>query len=90
MKLDAKHFGNAGALAIGISWIVCFIFFIIFPEPSLKMFGSALHLTLTDIALDLSIKSFVIGMICWVTTAWITLWLTATIYNRLLPSRESQ
>jgi hypothetical protein len=90
MKLDAKNFGNAGALVIGISWIVCFLFVIIFPELSLKIYGSALHLTMTDITLDLSIKSFVIGLICWVTSAWIALWLMAITYNRLLGSKESQ
>jgi uncharacterized protein DUF5676 len=89
MKLDAINFGNAGALAIGILWIVCTSFFIFFPEFSLKMSGSALHLTMTDITLDLSMKAFVMGLICWVTTTWITLWLIATIYNRLIPSEES-
>ena len=89
MKLDATNFGNAGALAIGILWIVCTSFFIFFPELSLKMSGSALHLTMTDITLDLSMKAFVMGLICWVTTTWITLWLIATIYNRLIPSKES-
>ena len=65
--------------------LVCALLIAIFPEATLKFFGSIFHgIDMTKIATPITLSGVLIGLIAIVIVAFVTGWLFAIIYNYLL------
>ena len=84
MKLDAKAFGLAAGTTAAVLFLVCALAVAIAPEATTTFAGYLIHADLSGMTRNLTVGSFVGGLICWTAGTTLVVWLTATIYNRLV------
>lgn len=85
MKHHELATANAAAATTAIVYGACRILIIFFPEAAYDIARSIFHgLEVSQSAWDLSINSFVVGIVSATITAWIIGYLFARLYNFFL------
>ena len=87
MQLDKNAFSLAAACVMGVVYIVCAAFVMLFPELSLQLFGWMVHLVNVDkFAGDVAITlgGFIIGFLQVVVYTFIGAYLFVWLHNRFL------
>jgi 2TM family of unknown function (DUF5676) len=83
MKLDARAFGLAAGLMVGVLFIVCAVAVAVAPEATTAFAGHLIHSDLTGITRSLTLGSFVGGLVCWTAGTTVAFWFMGAVYNRL-------
>ena len=83
MKLDARAFGLAAGTTAGVLFVLCALAVAIAPEATTAFAGYLIHADLSGITRDLTLGSFVGGLVCWTVGTTLAFWLMGTVYNRL-------
>lgn len=86
MKLDSKALMSATVIVTALSYAVCFLFVVVAPGAAMAFFGDVLHVDLGTVAPALTIGTFVEGLVFWSAFIALAAWLTAWIYNRVVPA----
>lgn len=83
MKHDPQATASASALTVAALYIVCRVFVGLFPTFSYSVMQAWFHgLTLQTIGrFDLSITSFVLGLVSATVVAWVTGWCFGHCHN---------
>lgn len=84
MRLDAKKFGLACALAAAILWVICSLFVTIMPVAMMNLSGHMVHGNFNGTQWQMGMHGLFFGLIFWAIMSGITAWLAATFYNKLL------
>ena len=84
MRLSPNKFAIACAGAFVILWVVCSATVYLLPDAMMYFTGHMMHADLSAMAWTLTGTGFVVGLVAWAFCAWITAWLIAIIYNKLL------
>ncbi|WP_223670710.1 DUF5676 family membrane protein [Kangiella shandongensis] len=85
MKIDALRLGVATAIGLAIIWILCVVFIWLLPTTSMGIFADMMHSNIADMGMGwhLTFSGIFVGMLAWAVCGGITVWLIATIYNKL-------
>lgn len=83
MKFKTTAFANSFAITGAILFIVCRLVVNLFPELMLLVAQSWLHGLQVSGFWNLTVSVFLLGLISFTATAWITGYLMAMVYNRL-------
>ena len=88
MKHDPKVTANAAAVTVAIVYVVCRIGIALFPDLGMAIAQSWFHgIQLTKISqLDLSLGSFILGLVTSIISTWLIGYLFAKLYNYFLKS----
>ena len=82
-KLSPKRVSLSLGIVVGILSLVCALLLAIFPEGTLKLFGSIFHgIDITQIAIPITLNGAILGTIVVTILALIIGWLYAIIYNK--------
>lgn len=81
MNIDAKKFGLASAGAFALLWLLCSLVVWGLPALSMDMSGHMLHSDLSHMRWSLSLTGVLLGGLIWSSTAGLTGWLIAWLYN---------
>jgi hypothetical protein len=84
MKLNPNKFAVACTGAFIILWVICSTTVYFLPDAMMSFTGHMMHADLSSMAWTLTSTGFVVGLIAWAFCAWITAWLIAIIYNKLV------
>lgn len=87
MELNANKFSLAAALTMGIVYIVCAVFVVLWPDFSLQLFGWLVHLVNVDkFAGDVQITAvgFLIGLLQAVAYTYIGALVFSGLHNKFL------
>ena len=82
MKLSARSLFLATAVATGIVYLLCILFVLLAPQPTMAFFSSILHANLTGIARSVTWGSFITGLLFWSIGIGLYAALLARLYNR--------
>jgi uncharacterized membrane protein len=87
MQLNAIKLANAAAVTTFILFIVCTVFVAMAPEFSMAMFAGATHLpNLAGMlgAFEITLNGFLLGLVTFVISSYISAYIFASIYNRFI------
>ena len=87
MKLDVNKFALAAAGAMGIVYVVCAAFVVLWPDFALQLLGWLVHLVNVDkFAGDVQITAlgFVFGLLQAVAYTYAGAWVFAWLHNKFL------
>ncbi len=82
MKLSARSLFLATAITTGIAYLLCILFVILAPQPTMAFFSSILHANLTGITLTVTWGNFITGLLFWSIVPGLYAALLARLYNR--------
>lgn len=80
--MNKMALANAAAVTVIILWIVCSALVAGLPAMMLDMSGHMLHVDMQAVGWALTPVGFVVGLVIWAVSAWVTGWLIAYFYNR--------
>ena len=84
-KLNPKVVSFSLVVISAIVSLVCALLLALFPEASLKFFGSIFHgIDMTKIAASVTLSGVLTGLVAIIIVAFVTGWLFAVIYNYVL------
>ena len=83
MKLEARKFGIACAVAAAILWVICSLFVMAMPLGMMNMSGSMMHGDYSGMQWHMGLSGLIVGLIAWPVVAGFSGWLVAFIYNKL-------
>lgn len=88
MKLNASAFANASTISVMGLYVICRLAFLLFPDIVMAVANSWFHgIDLTKIAsLNLSLGSFILGLVSISALTWITGYVFVRIYNLFIKS----
>lgn len=81
--INSAKLSLAAAIATALLWGVCSALVAIAPEPAMTVTGHMLHLDTTNWQWSMTWGGFFTGLIGWVVSAALFVWITAALYNRL-------
>lgn len=87
MMLDKNRFSLAAGGVMGIIYIVCAVFVLLWPDFSLQLFGWLVHLVNVEkFAGDVAVTptGFAAGLLQSVVYTFIAAWLFAWLHNRFM------
>ena len=86
MKHNVNTTANAAAVTVAVLYVICRLAVSLFPGLSMTVAQSWFHgIELGQISdWNLSVESFILGLFSTTAAAWITGYLFASLYNRLL------
>ena len=84
-KLDTNKFSLAATLTMGVIYVVCLVFVLIWPDFALQLLGWLVHLVNVekfagDVAITLG--GFLAGLMQVVIYTYIGAWLVAWLHNK--------
>ena len=83
MRLDTRAFGLAAGAAAAILFLVCALAVAVAPDATTAFAGDLIHADLSGIARNLTLTTFVIGLVAWPVGTALSFWFVAALYNRL-------
>jgi hypothetical protein len=86
MRLDTRAFAIAGGLTAALLFTLCAAAVAIAPGPTTAFFGYIVHLDMSGMRRELSVASFIVGLIAWTLGTALTFGVAAMLYNRLIES----
>ncbi len=86
MHLKPHALGLSGGLVTAIGYVLCSAWYALDQVSAVKFFGYILHkFNLAQIAgTGLDWGSFFAGLVAWFVMTYVSLWVTAWLYNKLL------
>jgi hypothetical protein len=84
MKLDTRAFAIAAGIAAALLFALCAAAVAIAPGPTTAFFGYIVHLDMSGMRRELTVASFIVGLIAWTLGTALTFGFAAMIYNRLI------
>jgi len=84
MKLNPTALGAASAVSFSILWIICSATVAVFPEFMMTISGHMVHVTFSQMGWTLTWTGVFLGLVAWAAVAFVSTWLVAAVYNRLL------
>ncbi|MDX2314244.1 MAG: DUF5676 family membrane protein [Gammaproteobacteria bacterium] len=84
MKLNPTALGAAGAISFSILWITCSAAVAVLPEFMMTMSGHMVHVSFSQLGWTLTWAGVLLGLVSWAAVAFVSTWLIAVTYNRLL------
>ena len=84
MKLNPTALGAASAISFSILWIICSAAVAVSPEFMMTMSGHMVHVNFSQMGWTLTWAGVFLGLIAWAAVAFVSTWLIAVVYNRLL------
>jgi hypothetical protein len=84
MKLDVRAAALAAGSIVALAYVLCTAFCVLLPESTVVYFATAfLHVDLTGIYRQVTLGSFVLGLLGWGLGTAVLAGATAWLYNRL-------
>lgn len=84
MKLNQKAFGLSSAILSGVLYVICTIFVVFWPDFSRQILDWLLHQLPALSDFSITWGGFIAGLILFVVFAYVTGWIFAWLYNRML------
>lgn len=84
MKLNANALGLSAVVTVAILWVLCSLVVVLLPGMSMNMSGYMMHTNFSGMQWSMNLTGFLAGLVIWAVFAYVTGWLLATIYNRLV------
>lgn len=84
MKLNPTALGAASAICFSILWIICSAAVAVSPEFMMTMSGHMVHVNFSQMGWTLTWTGVFLGLVAWAVVAFVSAWLIAAVYNRLL------
>jgi len=84
MRLDTRAFAIASGMTAALLFVLCATAVAIAPGPTTAFFGYIVHLDMSGMRRELTVASFIVGLIAWTLGTALTFGLAAMIYNRLI------
>ena len=84
MKLNPTALGAASAISFSILWIICSAAVAVLPEFMMTMSGHMVHVSFSQMGWTLTWAGVLLGLVAWAAVAFVSTWLIAVVYNRLL------
>ena len=86
MRLDTRSFTIAAGMTAAMLFVLCAAAVAIAPGPTTAVFGYIVHLDVSGMRRELTLASFIVGLIAWTLGTALTFGFAAMIYNRLIGS----
>ena len=86
MRLDTRAFAIAAGMAAALLFTLCAAAVAIAPDATTAFFGSIVHLDVSGMRRELTVASFIVGLIAWTLGTALTFGFAAMMYNRLIAS----
>lgn len=89
MTLNTHKFSLAATITMGITYVICTVFTLFFPDIALKFLGWMMHLVNVEkIAggVEVTIGGFLLGFLPILFYTYIGTYVFARLYNRLIQS----
>lgn len=82
MKLSVRSLFLATTAATGIAYLLCILFVLLAPQPTMAFFSSIFHANLTSITLTVTWGNFITGLLFWSIGTGLFAALLARLYNK--------
>jgi hypothetical protein len=86
MRLDTRAFAIAAGLAAALLFTLCAAAVAIAPDSTTTFFGYIVHLDVSGMRRELTVASFIVGLIAWTLGTALAFGFVALIYNRFAGS----
>jgi len=86
MRLDTRSFAIATGVTAAVLFVLCAGAVAIAPGATTAFFGYIVHLDMSGMRRELTLASFIVGLIAWTLGTALTFGFAAMIYNRLIGS----
>jgi hypothetical protein len=86
MRLDTRAFAIAAGTTAAILFVLCAVAVAIAPGLTTAFFGYIVHLDMSGMRRELTLGSFIVGLIAWSLGTALVFAIAAMIYNRLIGS----
>lgn len=86
MRLDTRAFAIAAGMAAALLFTLCAAAVAIAPDATTAFFGYIVHLDVSGMRRELTVASFIVGLIAWTLGTALTFGFAAMMYNRLIGS----
>jgi hypothetical protein len=83
MRLDTRAFAIAAGATAAILFLICALAIAIAPDATTAFAGQLIHADLSAMTRNLTLTTFVIGLVAWPLGAALSFWFAAVVYNRL-------
>lgn len=84
MRLNPFALGIANTIITVILYIGCSAFYVLAKESYFSLATIGLHYDFSSLAIQMTVKSFFLGLILWILIGYVTGWLFAWIYNQFV------
>ena len=84
MMLKPTALGAASAISFAILWIICSAAVAVLPGFMMTMSGHMMHGDFSQMGWTLTWAGVFLGLVAWAAVAFVSGWLIAAVYNRLL------
>jgi 2TM family of unknown function (DUF5676) len=84
MRFDTRAFAIAAGITAALLFTLCAAAVAIAPGPTTAFFGYIVHLDMSGMRRELSVASFIFGLIAWTLGMALTFGCVAMMYNRLI------
>ena len=84
MRLDTRAFAIAAGTAAALLFTLCAAAVAIAPDATTAFFGYIVHLDMSGMRRELTMATFIIGLIAWTLGTALTFGFAALMYNRLI------
>ena len=86
MRFDTRAFAIAAGMTATVLFVLCAAAVAIAPGPTTAFFGYIVHLDVSGMRRELTVASFIVGLIAWTLGTALTFGFAAMMYNRLIGS----
>lgn len=89
MTLNAHKFSLTATITMGITYVICAVFTLLFPDVALKFLGWMMHIVNVEKfagGVEVTIGSFLLGLLPILFYTYFATYVFARLYNRLLQS----
>jgi hypothetical protein len=84
MRLDTRAFAIAAGITAALVFVLCAVAVAVAPGPTTAFFGYIIHLDMSGMRRELTVASFIVGLIAWTLGTALTFGVAAMIYNRVI------
>ena len=84
MRLDTRAFAIAAGMTAAMLFALCAVAVAIAPGLTTAFFGYLVHLDVSGMRRELTVASFIVGLIAWTLGTALTFGFAGMIYNRLV------
>lgn len=91
MEINAQKFSLAATITMGVAYIICAGFVALLPDVALEFLGWMVHVINVEKfagGVEVTLGSFFLGLLPIIFYTFVTSYLFAWLYNRLLQPRQ--
>jgi len=86
MRLDTRAFAIAAGMTAAMLFVLCAAGVAVAPGSTTAFLGYIVHLDMSGMRRELTVASFIVGLIAWTLGTALTFGFAAMMYNRLIES----